>query len=76
MKDKINKVVVEQIASLYGNWCVEANLDDEERKLLYDKLFNPEMPTEEDIAKKLYCDVRTVIRKWRKVRNKIYKLLP
>lgn len=76
MKDKINKVVIEKISSLYGIWCVEAKLNDEERKLLYDKLFNPDMPTEDEIASKLFCDVRTVRRMWKKVRHKIYKILP
>lgn len=76
MRDKINSIIINNIAPLYEVWSVKANLDETERIVLYDKLFNPDMPTEIDIAKKIFVDERTVRRIWKKVRNKIYKILP
>lgn len=76
MKDKISATIIDNIAPLYEVWSVEADLDETERIVLYDKLFNPEMPTETDIAKKIFVDERTVRRIWKKVRHKIYKILP
>ena len=76
MKDKINEFIAHEIAPLYNLWVREAQLNEIESEVLYHKLFNPEKPTECDIADMLCYEERTIRRIWRKVRNKIYKIIP
>lgn len=76
MKDKISDLIIKEITPLYKIWIETANLNDIESKVLFHKLFNPNKPTETDIADMLSYEERTIRRIWKKVRNKIYKILP
>lgn len=76
MKDKISDLIINEIAPLYKIWTEEAKLDELESKVLYHKLFNKEKPTEIEIAEMLHYEERTIRRIWKKVRHKIYKILP
>lgn len=76
MKDKISDLIIKEIIPLYKIWIEMAKLDEFESKVLYHKLFNPNKPTETDIADMLGYEERTIRRIWKKVRNKIYKILP
>ena len=76
MKDKISDLIIKEITPLYKIWIETANLNDIESKVLFHKLFNPNKPTETDIADILGYEERTIRRIWKKVRNKIYKILP
>ena len=76
MKDKISDLSINEIAPLYKVWTDEAKLDKTESDVLYHKLFNPNKPTEIEIAEMLGYEERTIRRIWKKVRNKIYKILP
>ena len=76
MKDKISDLIIKEITPLYKIWIETAKLDDIESKVLFHKLFNPNKPTEADIADILGYEERTIRRIWKKVRNKIYKILP
>ena len=53
MKDKISDLIINEIAPLYKVWTDEAKLDKTESDVLYHKLFNPNKPTEIEIAEML-----------------------
>lgn len=76
MKDKISDLIINEIAPLYKIWVENAKLDEIESKVLYHKLFNPNKPTETDIAELLCYEERTIRRIWKRVRHKLYKILP
>lgn len=76
MKDKISDKIIDEIAPLYEVWSKEAKLNYLEAKVLYHKLFDPNKPTEIEIAEYLHYEERTIRRIWKRVRHKIYKILP
>lgn len=76
MKDKINDAIINEISPLFEVWKNDAKLNETESLVLYHKLFNPDKPTEMDIADLLGYEERTIRRIWKKVRNKIYKIIP
>lgn len=80
--DRIDKAVKQQIQPLYELWCKEANLSELESKILYLKEFDDRNLNEIqqiDILQKefgYYYDLRTYQNHWRKLKKKIYKILP
>lgn len=74
--DKILKAITEIASPLYKEWKENCNLTDEEAVVVYHKLFNPKKPTNEEIAEIIHWDIRTVSRRYKSARNKIFKYLP
>ena len=80
--DKIDKEVKHYIQPLYQVWCEKANLTSLERKILYLKEFDDrklneyEQIDELQIEFNYYYDLRTYQNHWKKLKKKIYKILP
>lgn len=80
--DKIDKAVKKQIQPLYEVWCQEANLTELEKKILFLKEFDDRNLNEYeqiDILQKefnYFYDLRTYQNHWRKLKKKLYKILP
>lgn len=80
--DKIDKEVKKHIRPLFDVWCEKANLTDIERRILYLKEFDDRKLNEYeqlDVLQKefnYYYDLRTYQNFWRKIKKKIYKILP
>lgn len=80
--DKIDREVKCQIQPLYEVWCEKANLTDLEKRILYLKEFDDRKLNEYqqiDILQKefnYYYDLRTYQNHWKKLKKKIYKILP
>ena len=80
--DKIDKEVKRHIQPLFEVWCEKANLTDLEKRILYLKEFDAMKLNEYeqmDVLQKefgYYYDLRTYQNHWRKLKKKIYKILP
>ena len=74
--DKLKSFIASEIAPLYELWVVNARLNEVEAKVLYYKLFDPDTPTTQLIAMLMTYDESSIRRIWRKVKKKIYKILP
>lgn len=80
--DKIDREVKRHIQPLYEVWCERANLTDLEKRILYLKEFDERKLNEYeqmDLLQKefaYYYDLRTYQNHWRKIKKKIYKILP
>ena len=80
--DKIDKEVKRHIQPLYEVWCEKAHLNGLERRILYLKEFDDRRLNEYeqiDILQEefnYYYDLRTYQNHWKKLKKKIYKILP
>ena len=80
--DKIDREVKKHIRPLYDVWCEKANLTIIEKRILYLKEFDERKLNEYeqiDILQKefnYYYDLRTYQNHWKKLKKKIYKVLP
>lgn len=80
--DKIDKEFKKHIRPLYEVWCEKANLNDVESEILYLKEFDDRKLNEieqMDILREefnYYYDLRTYQNHWKRIKKKIYKILP
>lgn len=80
--DKIDREVKRFILPLYDLWCENANLTDLEKRILYLKEFDDRKLNEWDQLDELekefnyYVSFKTYQNHWRKLKKKIYKILP
>ena len=80
--DKIDREVKRQIRPLYDLWCEKANLTGLEGRILYLKEFDDRKLNEYEqfdilqIEFSYYYDLRTYQNHWKKIKKKIYKILP
>lgn len=80
--DKIDKEVKHYIQPLYEVWCEKANLTELEKRILYLKEFDDRKLNEYEQIDILqaefnyYYDLRTYQNHWKKLKKKIYKILP
>lgn len=80
--DKIDKEVKRRIRPLYDIWCEKANLTDIEKRILYLKEFDDRKLNEYqqlDILQEefnYYYDLRTYQNYWKKIKKKIYNVIP
>ena len=80
--DKIDIEVKRHIYPLYELWCEKANLTSLERKILFLKEFDDRKLNEYEQMDVLqeefnyYYDLRTYQNHWKKLKKKIYKILP
>lgn len=85
LENKIQKEICEQISPLYEEWCKKANWTDEEKIVIFHKLFDSEKPddlTIQDILVDklnrdyLYYHKRKINRIYKSARKKLNKILP
>lgn len=80
--DKIDREVKRHIQPLYNEWCEKANLTEIEKRILYLKEFDDRKLNEYEQMDVLqeefsyYYDLRTYQNHWKKLKKKIYKILP
>lgn len=80
--DKIDREVKKHIRPLYDVWCEKANLTDIEKRILFLKEFDDRKLNEYDQLEELerdfnyYVSFKTYQNFWRKIKKKIYKILP
>ena len=80
--DKIDKEFKRHIRPLYEVWCEKANLTDLEKRILYLKEFDDRKLNEWEQLDELerdfnyYVSFKTYQNRWRKLKKKIYKILP
>lgn len=80
--DKIDREVKRHIRPLYEKWCKDANLTPLESRILFLKEFDERKLNEYDQLDELerdfnyYVSFRTYQNYWRKIKRKIYKILP
>lgn len=80
--DKIDKEVKKHIQPLFEIWCEKAMLNETESQILYLKEFDDRKLNEyeqiEELKEKLnyFYDLRTYQNHWRKIKKKIFKILP
>lgn len=80
--DKIDKEVKKHIQPLFEIWCKKAMLNETESQILYLKEFDDRKLNEyeqiEELKEKLnyFYDLRTYQNHWRKIKKKIFKILP
>lgn len=80
--DKIDREVKRHIQPLYEVWCEKANLTSLEKKILFLKEFDDRKLNEyqqiEELQKEFdyYYDLRTYQNHWKKLKKKIFKILP
>ena len=80
--NKIDIEVKKCIIPLYEIWCEKANLTELEKRILYLKEFDDRNLNEYQQIDLLqnefnyYYDLRTYQNHWKKVKKKIYKILP
>lgn len=80
--DKINREVKKYIKPLFEEWSEKAKLTDIEKKILFLKEFDDKKLNEyeqlEILQKEFnyYYDLRTYQNYWKKIKKKIYKILP
>lgn len=81
MSDELNKAIKQFAIPLFTLWSTKANLNKIEQKILFLKCFDTrnfnEMEQIEELQKKFdyYYDLRTYQNHWRKLKNKILKIL-
>lgn len=80
--DKIDKEIKRNIRPLYEVWCEKANLTDIEKRILFLKEFDERKLNEyeqlDELQKEFnyYVSFKTYQNFWRKLKKKIYKILP
>lgn len=80
--DKIDKEIKRHIQPLYEVWCEKANLTDLEKRILFLKEFDERKLNEYDQLDELqkefnyYVSFKTYQNFWRKIKKRIYKILP
>lgn len=80
--DKIDREVKKCIRPLYDEWCDKANLTEIEKEILYLKEFDDRKLNEYEQIDVLqekfnyYYDLRTYQNHWKKLKKKIFKILP
>lgn len=80
--DKIDKAIKQQIKPLYEVWSEKANLTELEKQVLFLKKFDDRKLNEyeqlDELQKKFnyYVSFKTYQNFWRKIKNKIFKILP
>lgn len=80
--DKIDREVKRHIQPLYEVWCEKANLTSLEKKILFLKEFDDRKLNEYDQLEELekefnyYVSFKTYQNHWRKLKKKIFKILP
>lgn len=80
--DKIDKEIKRNIRPLYEVWCEKANLTDIEKRILFLKEFDERKLNEYEQLEELekdfnyYVSFKTYQNYWRKIKKKIYKILP
>lgn len=80
--DKIDKEIKRQIQPLYEVWCEKANLTELEKRILFLKEFDDRKLNEYEQLDELerdfnyYVSFKTYQNFWRKIKHKIYKILP
>ena len=80
--NKIDREVKRHIRPLYNVWCEKANLTELEKRILYLKEFDDRKLNEYqqiDILQaefSYYYDLRTYQNHWKKLKKKIYNILP
>lgn len=80
--NKIDKEIKKHIRPLYDTWCEKANLTEIEKYILFLKEFDERNLNEYeqmDILQKefnYYYDLRTYQNHWKKLKKKIFKILP
>lgn len=80
--DKIDKAIKEQIRPLYEVWCEKANLTEVEKRILFLKEFDERKLNEyeqlDELQEKFnyYVSFKTYQNHWRKLKKKLYKILP
>lgn len=80
--NKIDREVKKHIQPLFEVWSVNANLTDIEKRILYLKEFNGVKLNENEQLDMLqeefgyYYDLRTYQRMWKRIKKKLYKILP
>lgn len=80
--DKIDKEIKRHIQPLYEVWCEKASLTELEKRILFLKEFDERKLNEYDQLDELerdfnyYVSFKTFQNHWRKLKRKIYKILP
>lgn len=80
--DKIDKEIKRHIQPLYEVWCEKANLTELEKRILFLKEFDERKLNEyeqlDELQKEFnyYVSFKTYQNFWRKLKKKIYKILP
>lgn len=80
--DKIDKEIKRHIQPLYEVWCEKASLTDLEKRILFLKEFDERKLNEYDQLDELqkefnyYVSFKTYQNFWRKIKKRIYKILP
>ena len=80
--NKIDRAIKQEIQPLYKVWCERARLTELECRMLYLKEFDERKLNEYeqlDLLQKefkYYVDLRTYQNHWRKLKKKIFKILP
>lgn len=80
--DKIDKEIKRHIRPLYEVWCEKASLTELEKHILFLKEFDERKLNEYDQLDELqkefnyYVSFKTYQNFWRKLKKKIYKILP
>lgn len=80
--DKIDRAIKHEIQPLFKLWCEVAELTEVECKILYLKEFDDRKLNEyqqlDELQRefKYYVDLRTYQNHWRKLKKKIFKILP
>lgn len=80
--DKIDTAIKQKIKPLYELWCSEANLTELESRILFLKEFDTRKLNEYEQLDELekdfnyYVSFKTYQNHWRKLKKKIYKILP
>lgn len=81
-ENKIDKEVKRYIRPLYDDWCEKANLTELEKRILYLKEFDYRKLNEWEQLDELerdfnyYVSFKTYQNHWKKLKKKIYKILP
>lgn len=80
--DKIDKEIKRHIRPLYEVWCEKANLTNIEKRILFLKEFDERKLNEyeqlDELQKEFnyYVSFKTYQNHWRKIKKRIYKILP
>lgn len=80
--NKIDKEIKRHIQPLYEVWCEKANLTELEKRILFLKEFDDRKLNEYDQLDELqkdfnyYVSFKTYQNFWRKIKHKIYRILP
>lgn len=80
--NKIDRAIKQEIQPLYQVWCEKANLTELEKRILFLKEFDDRNLNEWEQMDELqrdfnyYVELRTYQNHWKKLKKKIFKILP